>query len=440
GRTRSGGGARAGVACREGLQPRRRERVRLVVGDRTIRGARSAGSAPGPHDVGFRSALSCWLPPTGRRAVYSASHVHVPPRPRDRPLGRPAATPPRLLERGGRAGRVDHRRRDLPYAGGHRRTRAGAAADVRRVGAGRVARVVRRPHIRGARGAVSALGRRVRVHPRGIRPVAGVPLRVDRAGVDPGVRAGRDFHAVCRVPAALDRPGSGAPRECGIGALRGRGRHRGHRGSELLRGALERVRLESHHRREVRRAAVARAAGVFRRARRLDAFHDRGGAVRGVVRVATFSTLVGSILTAPRIFFAMADDGLFFRAIARVHPRYQTPSAAIVLTGFLGIGFVLIRTFEQLADQFVVAIFPFYALAAAAVFVLRRRRPDLPRPVRVLGYPVVPSLFVLASFLILGNALWAHPRETGFAFLIILLGVPVYSWWTRRRRSGVTQM
>src|SRR5438445_535789 len=86
------------------------------------------------------------------------------------------------------------------------------------------------------------------------------------------------------------------------------------------------------------------------------------------------------------------------------------------------------------------ALIAIYPLAAAAVFVLRRRRPDLPRPVRVLGYPVVPSLFVLASFLILGNALWAHPRETGFAFLIILLGVPVYSWWTRRRRSGVTQM
>jgi APA family basic amino acid/polyamine antiporter len=164
------------------------------------------------------------------------------------------------------------------------------------------------------------------------------------------------------------------------------------------------------------------------------------GAVTVVVMLATFSTLVGSILTAPRIFFAMADDGLFFRAIATVHSRYQTPSAAIVLTGCLGIGFVLIRTFEQLADQFVVAIFPFYALAAAAVFVLRRRRPDLPRPVRVLGYPVVPLLFVLASFLILGNALWAHPRETGFAFLIILLGVPVYQWWTRGREAAVTRV
>ena len=167
------------------------------------------------------------------------------------------------------------------------------------------------------------------------------------------------------------------------------------------------------------------------------------GAVTVVVMLATFSTLVGSILTAPRIFFAMADDGLFFRAIATVHPRYQTPSAAIVLTACLGIGFVLIRTFEQLADQFVVAIFPFYALAAAAVFVLRRRRPDLPRPVRVLGYPVVPLLFVLASLLILGNALWAHPRETGFAFLIIALGVPPYYRWIHgreRRGAGVTRM
>src|SRR5437773_378947 len=164
------------------------------------------------------------------------------------------------------------------------------------------------------------------------------------------------------------------------------------------------------------------------------------GLVAIVVMVATFSTLLGSILTSPRIFFAMADDGLLFRAVARVHPRFQTPSVAIVVTGVLGVVWVLFLNFEQLADQFVVAIFPFYALAAAAVFVLRRRRPDLPRSVRVLGYPVVPLLFVLATFLILGNALWAHPRETGFAFLIILLGVPVYSWWIRRRGSAMTQM
>jgi amino acid transporter len=157
------------------------------------------------------------------------------------------------------------------------------------------------------------------------------------------------------------------------------------------------------------------------------------GLIALVVMISTFSTLLGSMLTAPRIFFAMADDGLFFRSVARVHPRFQTPSASIVLTGLLGIGFVLARTFEQLADQFVVAIFPFYALAAAAVFVLRRRRPEAVRPVRVFGYPAVPLLFVLASLLILGNALIEHPMGTGLAFLIILLGIPVYYLWLRVR-------
>src|SRR6185503_11431525 len=104
-------------------------------------------------------------------------------------------------------------------------------------------------------------------------------------------------------------------------------------------------------------------------------------------------------------------------------------------TGALGVGFVLVRTFEQLADQFVVAIFPFYALAAASLFVLRRRRPNAFRPVRVWGYPVVPLLFVLASLIILVNALWEHPGATGLAFGIIALGVPAYYVWVGRGRT-----
>ncbi|HET7789292.1 MAG TPA: amino acid permease [Gemmatimonadales bacterium] len=155
------------------------------------------------------------------------------------------------------------------------------------------------------------------------------------------------------------------------------------------------------------------------------------GLVAVVVMVATFSTLLGSILTSPRIFFALASDGLFFKRVAQVHPRYQTPSVSILMVAGLGILFVLAQTFEQLADQFVVAIFPFYALAAAAVFVLRRRRPDLPRPVRVALYPWPPVLFVLATFVILGNALWEHPFATGAAFLILLAGIPVYHLWLR---------
>ena len=159
------------------------------------------------------------------------------------------------------------------------------------------------------------------------------------------------------------------------------------------------------------------------------------GLVAVVVMVATFSTLLGSMLTAPRIFFAMADDGLFFKDVARVHPRFQTPWVAIVLTAVLGIVYVAFRTFQQLADQFVVAIFPFYALAAAAVFTLRRRRPPgvLPRPVRVVGYPVVPALFIVGTLYMLGNALWQDPLFTGLAFAVILAGIPAYRLWTRRR-------
>src|SRR6266481_7479037 len=155
------------------------------------------------------------------------------------------------------------------------------------------------------------------------------------------------------------------------------------------------------------------------------------GLVAVLVMLATFSTLLGSILTSPRIFFAMADDGMLFKAVARVHPRFKTPSVSIVVTAVLGVVWVLFLNYEQLADQFVVAIFPFYGLAAAAVFVLRRRQPDRPRPVSVWGYPVVPLLFVVATFLILGNALREHPGGTGIAFGGILLGVPVYWWWLR---------
>lgn len=153
------------------------------------------------------------------------------------------------------------------------------------------------------------------------------------------------------------------------------------------------------------------------------------GLMAVVVMVSTFGTLASSMFTGPRIFFAMAQDQLFFQSVARVHPRFQTPSVAIALTGTIAVGFVLVRTFEQLADQFVVAIFPFYALAAASVFVLRRRRPDLSRPVRTFGYPVVPLLFILSSLLILGNALVTAPEPTGIALGVIAAGVPAYFLW-----------
>lgn len=114
-------------------------------------------------------------------------------------------------------------------------------------------------------------------------------------------------------------------------------------------------------------------------------------------------TYDGPMMTSPRIFYAMADEGLFFRRLAAVHPTYRTPHAAILLVVALGIAYVSVRTFEQLAEAFVLGIWPFYILAVGAVFKLRRERPDADRPYRTAGYPWVPLLFLIASFGILAT-------------------------------------
>ena len=151
------------------------------------------------------------------------------------------------------------------------------------------------------------------------------------------------------------------------------------------------------------------------------------------VMLSTFGTLNATLLTAPRVFFAMANDGLFFRRVAAVHPRFGTPSIAILLAAALGVIFVLLRTFEQLADTFVTAIVPFYALAVAAIFVVRKR-PDYDPPFRTPLYPIVPALFILATLFLLGNALLDSTSRwpTLVVLAIILLGVPVYYATVRR--------
>lgn len=149
------------------------------------------------------------------------------------------------------------------------------------------------------------------------------------------------------------------------------------------------------------------------------------------VAVSTFGTLNGSMMTAPRIFFALADDGLFPKAIARVSEKNGAPTGAILLAALLGAVFVLVRTFAALADQFVIGIWPFYALGVAAVFILRRRRPDLERPYRTWGYPVVPALFLLGSVFLLGNYLVSQPLTFAVDVGLIVVGIPVYFVWRR---------
>lgn len=155
--------------------------------------------------------------------------------------------------------------------------------------------------------------------------------------------------------------------------------------------------------------------------------------VSATVVVSTFGTLNATLITAPRIFYAMGQDGMLMHRVAAVHPKFGTPYVAVMLAATMGVIFVLLRTFDQLADTFVTAIVPFYALSVAAIFVLRRRA-DYDPPFRVPGYPVVPALFVLATIFLLVNAV-ADPSSrwaTLAVFAVVLAGIPVYALTVRK--------
>jgi amino acid transporter len=145
-----------------------------------------------------------------------------------------------------------------------------------------------------------------------------------------------------------------------------------------------------------------------------------------VVMISTFGSLMGSMVASPRIFFAMADDRLFFKQIAAVHPTFRTPWVAIALAMMLGVGMVMTQTFEQLTDTFVLAMWPFYGLSVAAIYRLRRSQPHLSRPYKVVGYPFVPAVFIATSIYLVVNALLTDPKWTSITFAVVLAGLPVY--------------
>ncbi|HEX3927537.1 MAG TPA: amino acid permease [Gemmatimonadales bacterium] len=165
-------------------------------------------------------------------------------------------------------------------------------------------------------------------------------------------------------------------------------------------------------------------------AEHIPAFGRAGAAVvAGVVMLSCFGSVNGSLLTGPRVLFAMSDRKLFFPIISRVSPRFQTPSVAIWLAAALAVTYVLQNSFAQLADRFILGTWPFYAMAVAGVYILRRRQPDVPRPYRTWGYPVTPALFLVASVGMVVNAIVTNPHDTGVTFGIILAGIPAYGLW-----------
>ena len=154
--------------------------------------------------------------------------------------------------------------------------------------------------------------------------------------------------------------------------------------------------------------------------------------VSAAVLISVFSAANGLALTGPRMYYAMARDGVFFRALGSVHPRFGTPAMAIAAGGFWAVLLTLWGSFEQLLTYVVFASWLFAALAAASVFVLRRRHPEAPRPFRVPGYPVTPALFILAAMAIVANTVVARPVQALAGLGIVLVGTPVYLFWKER--------
>lgn len=161
-----------------------------------------------------------------------------------------------------------------------------------------------------------------------------------------------------------------------------------------------------------------------------------GTLISALVIVSVFGSLNGSILVGPRVYFAMAKDGLFFQKVAHVHPRFRTPGFSILIQAVWASLLTLLGTFEQILTFAMFIAIAFWIAATAAVFTLRKKRPDLPRPYKTWGYPVVPAIFIIASTGILLNTLIEKPVEALAGILLTALGIPAYFYWKQHLKKG----
>ena len=163
---------------------------------------------------------------------------------------------------------------------------------------------------------------------------------------------------------------------------------------------------------------------------------NAGKLIAAVILVSMFSAANGLTLTAPRLYYAMSRDGVFFRKLAEVHPRFRTPAFAIIVSSAWAALLAATGTFEQLLTYVVFSGWIFYGLGAMSIFVYRKKMPDMHRPFRVPGYPLTPLLFILASAAIVLNTLFTQPGRALVGIAVVLIGVPAYLIWKRRLDSG----
>jgi APA family basic amino acid/polyamine antiporter len=147
------------------------------------------------------------------------------------------------------------------------------------------------------------------------------------------------------------------------------------------------------------------------------------------VIVSTFGALNGSILATARVQFAMAKDRLFFSPLGKIHPKFATPHVSLVIQGIWSCVLVLSGSFDTITDYVIFAAWLFYMLGAAGVFVLRKKMPEVHRPYKVWGYPFIPAIFVIFSFLFLVNSIISDTKDAAMGSILILIGLPIYFYW-----------
>lgn len=150
------------------------------------------------------------------------------------------------------------------------------------------------------------------------------------------------------------------------------------------------------------------------------------------ILISVFSGMNSVVLTAPRVFYAMARDGLFFRKLAEVHPRFRTPAAAVIALGIWSTALAMMGSFQKLIGYAMFVAWIFYGLGGASIFSLRRREAAAERPYRVPGYPWTPALFVASAFALVVNVIVATPWDASKGLAIVALGLPVYWFWFRK--------
>jgi APA family basic amino acid/polyamine antiporter len=162
-------------------------------------------------------------------------------------------------------------------------------------------------------------------------------------------------------------------------------------------------------------------------------FHS-GGAylMAGAILISTFGCANGMSLAGARVYYAMSQDGLFFKSVGKLHPRYKTPAAGLLVQAAWTIVLCVSGSYSQLLDYIIFAVLVFYILTIVGLFVLRIKKPDAPRPYKALGYPVLPALYIALAGWICVVLLRYKPQYTWPGLVLVLLGIPVYLFWSRR--------